>query len=60
MTEGNYPKSLLEVWEWKARVYEKTKGNPDKARFFEEDSRDMIKRLGLKKYSYKSRKTGTE
>ena len=60
MTEHNYPESLREVWGWKSKVYENTKMLPDKLRFFEEDTKEIIKRLGLKTFSGKAQKTGTE
>jgi hypothetical protein len=47
------PKSLEEVWEWKEMVYEDSKSNPDKIKYFHECTKDIVNRLGLKKFTNK-------
>jgi len=56
MKKNNYPKSLVEVWEWKKKVNEKTKNIPNKIQFFEKDTKEMIEKLGLKRVSYSIKK----
>ena len=60
MTERNYPESLREVWGRKSKVHEKTMTVPDKLRFFEDDTKETVKRLGLKTFSGTAKKTGAE
>ena len=47
------PKTLMEVWEWKEMVYEDSKSVPDKVMYFHNSTKDIVNRLGLKKYSNK-------
>lgn len=52
MRKTKYPKALLEVWQWKDAVYKKTKHLSDKIKFFEEDTKEVIERLGLKRTAH--------
>ena len=52
MKMTKYPKSLIEVWDWKKKVYEKTKNMPNKIQYFEKDTKELIEKLGLKRVSY--------
>ena len=51
MKINKYPPSLIEVWEWKDKVYKKLSNIPDKIKFIEKDTCLLIKKLGLKRVS---------
>jgi hypothetical protein len=51
MMKNKDSKSLTEVWEWKEKVYNKIIKNKDNPNYSENDTDDLIKRLGLEKIS---------
>jgi hypothetical protein len=42
-----FPRSLVETWDWKEKVYEKMKSEADAARKMLLNTAEMAKRLGL-------------
>ena len=40
---------MIEVWDWKEKVYEKLKNKTDKISYLQNDTEEVINRLGLKK-----------
>ena len=49
--KSNDSQSLIEVWKWKDKVYEKLRNKADKILFLQKDTEEVINRLGLKRIS---------
>jgi len=52
-TKHKYPRSLVEVWDWKAESGKELRGSSDIRHYLEEKTGPAVKRLGLKTASSK-------
>ncbi len=52
MIKHKFPKSLTETWKWKNKVYNMIKDSDNIEKYFEENTKDVISRLGLEIVSY--------
>jgi len=55
MMKNKETKSLVEIWEWKEKIYNKIKNMKDKSDYFKKNTNEVINRLGLEKVSIISR-----